>query len=264
MVPERLRASSMRIFLPGGAGFIGFHASQALLARGHEIVAIDNLNPYYTPALKDARLAQLAGKPAYRFAKGDIADPNALAAAAAGAKFDVILHLAAQAGVRYALKDPASYTRSNLVGQQNVLEFARGHEGLKHLVYASSSSVCHSRFRYGVDGFPRSYFFCTLTSVSLYLLFSLRHNMKIGTRHSAANGINITATMVKALSIVAPRAWPFANGSPISPTSPIDKTISKTITVFLSRFPYLLLMESLCCKPLSRARILPYCSPIFN
>jgi UDP-glucuronate 4-epimerase len=138
----------MRIFLTGGAGFVGSHAAHALLARGHEVTAIDDLNPYYAPALKEARLAPLRDKPGFRFAKGDIAGTGALAEVAGKERFDVILHLAAQAGVRHALKDPASYTRSNLVGHQNVLEFARRHEGLAHLVYASSSSV------YGNDTRP--------------------------------------------------------------------------------------------------------------
>jgi UDP-glucuronate 4-epimerase len=138
----------MRIFLTGGAGFIGFHAAGALLTRGHHVVAIDDLNPYYPPALKKARLALLSGRSGFRFAQGDISVAGALESAAAGESFDVILHLAAQAGVRHALKDPASYTRSNLVGHQNVLEFARRHDGLAHLVYASSSSV------YGNDTTP--------------------------------------------------------------------------------------------------------------
>ena len=138
----------MRILLTGGAGFIGFHSAAALLAHGHRVVAIDNLNAYYSPTLKEARLAQLASRPGFRFAKGDISDAAALDAAAGGESFDAMLHLAAQAGVRHALKDPASYTRSNLVGHQNVLEFARRHEGLAQLVYASSSSV------YGNDTTP--------------------------------------------------------------------------------------------------------------
>ncbi|MGD0143189.1 MAG: NAD-dependent epimerase/dehydratase family protein [Rhizomicrobium sp.] len=138
----------MRIFLTGGAGFIGFHAAAALLRRGHQVVAIDDLNPYYSPALKEARLAELTANPGFRFAKGDISVAGALDAAAGGARFDVMLHLAAQAGVRHGLTDPASYTRSNLVGHQNVLEFARRHDGLAHLVYASSSSV------YGNDTTP--------------------------------------------------------------------------------------------------------------
>jgi UDP-glucuronate 4-epimerase len=138
----------MRIFLTGGAGFIGFHATQALLGRGHEIVAVDDLNPYYDPALKQARLATLEGRRGYRFAKADIADAEALAAGAGGGTYDAILHLAAQAGVRYAAENPAAYTRSNLVGHQNMLEFAKRCEGFGQFVYASSSSV------YGNDTQP--------------------------------------------------------------------------------------------------------------
>jgi UDP-glucuronate 4-epimerase len=121
----------MKILLTGAAGFIGFHAAKALLARGHAVAGVDELNAYYDPALKRARLAQVPG---LDFTQADISVPGAL-----NGEYDVILHLAAQAGVRYALKDPAAYTRSNLVGHQNVLEFAR--RGGGHLVYASSSSV---------------------------------------------------------------------------------------------------------------------------
>jgi UDP-glucuronate 4-epimerase len=138
----------MRILLTGGAGFIGFHAAQALLGRGHEVVGIDELNSYYDPALKLARLAVLEGCPGWRFVKADIADADALASAAGDGRYDAILHLAAQAGVRYAAENPAAYTRSNLVGHQNILEFARRHESVGHLVYASSSSV------YGNDTKP--------------------------------------------------------------------------------------------------------------
>jgi UDP-glucuronate 4-epimerase len=131
----------MRILLTGGAGFIGFHTAAALLAGGHAITALDNLNPYYDPALKKARLRQLVGQPGFRFIECDIADATAFAAATADERYDIIVHLAAQAGVRYGLIDPASYTRANLVGHQNVLEFARHHHGLAQLIYASSSSV---------------------------------------------------------------------------------------------------------------------------
>ncbi|HEY2069926.1 MAG TPA: NAD-dependent epimerase/dehydratase family protein [Rhizomicrobium sp.] len=131
----------MRILLTGSAGFIGYHATRALLARGHTVTGLDSLNSYYDPKLKQARLAGLEGEKGFRFAQADLADADALAVAAGHDRYDAILHLAAQAGVRYALTDPGSYTRSNLVGHQNVLEFARHHEGLGHLVYASSSSV---------------------------------------------------------------------------------------------------------------------------
>jgi UDP-glucuronate 4-epimerase len=130
----------MNILVTGSAGFIGFHATQALLTQGHRVIGVDDLNPYYNPALKRARLSEI-GTTSFRFAEADIAVPGELAAAVGDARLDVILHLAAQAGVRHALKDPAAYTRSNLVGHQNVLEFARHHVGLSHLVYASSSSV---------------------------------------------------------------------------------------------------------------------------
>lgn len=131
----------MQIFLTGGAGFIGSHAAKALLGRDHAVTAIDDLNPYYDPALKRARLKELEGAKNFRFVQGDIAEPGALAQAAGHEQYDLILHLAAQAGVRYALTDPAAYTRANLVGHHNVLEFARGMKGLSQLVYASSSSV---------------------------------------------------------------------------------------------------------------------------
>ncbi len=131
----------MNVLLTGSAGFIGFHIATALLARGHRITGVDELNTYYDPALKRARLAQLEGRNGFRFVKADIATDGALESAANGERYEVILHLAAQAGVRYALKEPKAYTRSNLVGHHNVLEFARRHDGLQHLVYASSSSV---------------------------------------------------------------------------------------------------------------------------
>jgi UDP-glucuronate 4-epimerase len=131
----------MQILLTGGAGFIGSHAADALLSRGHDVTTLDSLNSYYDPALKRARLARLEGKRGFRFVQADIADVATFQDVLKGNRYDVILHLAAQAGVRYALEDPGSYTRSNLVGHQNVLEYARRHEGLAHLVYASSSSV---------------------------------------------------------------------------------------------------------------------------
>src|SRR5215831_7874158 len=119
----------MRILLTGAAGFIGAHAAKALLERGHEVVGLDSLDPYYDVGLKRARL-QLLTNSRFRFAKCDIADGAALHSAVPAGSFDVILHLAAQAGVRYALENPAAYTRSNLVGHQNVLELARRMSGL--------------------------------------------------------------------------------------------------------------------------------------
>jgi UDP-glucuronate 4-epimerase len=130
----------MKILATGAAGFIGYHASQRLLAAGHELVGVDNLNGYYDTRLKSARLALLQDVPGFRFQQLDIADRAAMAALFAQESFDIVLHLAAQAGVRYSLQEPFAYAHSNLVGMLTVLEGCR-HHGVKHLVYASSSSV---------------------------------------------------------------------------------------------------------------------------
>ncbi|MEI9889082.1 MAG: NAD-dependent epimerase/dehydratase family protein [Rhizomicrobium sp.] len=131
----------MKILLTGGAGFIGFHATLALLDRGHQVTAVDEVNAYYDPALKHARLDEIGGRAGYRFVRADIAEPGALDAAAGSERYDAVLHLAAQAGVRYAVTNPGAYTHANLMGHASVLEFARHHAGLGQLVYASSSSV---------------------------------------------------------------------------------------------------------------------------
>lgn len=138
----------MRILVTGGAGFIGFHATMALLQSGHTVTAVDSLNAYYDPALKQGRLAEIGQHSTYRFIKADIAQDGELATVVGTERFDIILHLAAQAGVRYAVTNPGAYTKANLVGHANVLEFARHHDSLKHLIYASSSSV------YGNDTRP--------------------------------------------------------------------------------------------------------------
>jgi len=138
----------MRVLVTGGAGFIGYHATLALLDAGHSVTAMDEINAYYDPALKERRLADIGARTGYRFVKVDIAETEALRAAAGSERYDVILHLAAQAGVRYAVTNPGAYTHANLVGHANILEFARHHDGLKQLVYASSSSV------YGNDTKP--------------------------------------------------------------------------------------------------------------
>jgi UDP-glucuronate 4-epimerase len=132
----------MSVLVTGAAGFIGFHVSQALLSRGERVIGIDNLNPYYSPALKRARLKQLAGSTKFSFHRLDLAKPGALAALAKRQRgLDRVVHLAAQAGVRYSLENPRAYISANLVAQLEVLELCRGLKGLKHLVFASSSSV---------------------------------------------------------------------------------------------------------------------------
>ncbi|HOY67566.1 MAG TPA: NAD-dependent epimerase [Candidatus Ozemobacteraceae bacterium] len=130
----------MRVLVTGAAGFIGFHLSQRLLERGDEVVGFDNLNSYYDVTLKDARLKQLLAKPGFRFVKGDLADRHALEQLFANNRFDRVVNLAAQAGVRYSLKNPHAYIESNILGFTNILEGCR-HANVPHLVYASSSSV---------------------------------------------------------------------------------------------------------------------------
>lgn len=130
----------MKILVTGAAGFIGFHVSRYLLERGDEVVGIDNLNDYYEVSLKDARLAQLTSRQGFRFIRMDIADRKAMTSLFEDEGFDKVVHLAAQAGVRYSLENPHAYADSNLIGFLNVIEGCR-HGAIKHLVYASSSSV---------------------------------------------------------------------------------------------------------------------------
>ncbi|MDQ8022613.1 MAG: NAD-dependent epimerase [Moraxellaceae bacterium] len=130
----------MKILVTGAAGFIGSHASQVLLARGDEVVGLDNLNDYYDPQLKRDRLARLTDKPGFRFVQLDVADNAGMARLFAEEKFDRVIHLAAQAGVRYSLVNPQAYIDANIVGFTNILEGCR-HNQVGHLVYASSSSV---------------------------------------------------------------------------------------------------------------------------
>lgn len=130
----------MKILVTGAAGFIGSHASLRLLARGDTVVGIDNLNDYYDPQLKRDRLARLTPQAGFRFAQLDVADRAGMERLFAEEKFDRVIHLAAQAGVRYSLQNPHAYVDSNLVGFMNILEGCR-HNKVQHLVYASSSSV---------------------------------------------------------------------------------------------------------------------------
>ncbi len=130
----------MKLLVTGAAGFIGMHSSRRLLERGHEVLGVDNLNAYYDPALKLARLEQLRPFPAFSFEKLDIADERALAAVFEAGRFDAVLHLAAQAGVRYSLENPMAYVSSNVAGFLNILEGCRKSK-TAHLCYASSSSV---------------------------------------------------------------------------------------------------------------------------
>jgi len=130
----------MKYLVTGAAGFIGSHTSHRLLARGDEVVGLDNLNDYYDPLLKEARLARLQALPGFSFVKMDLADREGIPLLFAKERFDRVIHLGAQAGVRYSLQNPLAYVDSNVVGTANILEGCR-HYGVKHLVYASTSSV---------------------------------------------------------------------------------------------------------------------------
>ncbi len=130
----------MKLLVTGAAGFIGYALADSLCRRGDDVVGIDNLNQYYDVGLKQARLAQLKAHENFQFVKIDIADADALEELFKQHGFERVLHMAAQAGVRYSLENPQAYINSNLVGFANLLERCRNHD-IEHLVYASSSSV---------------------------------------------------------------------------------------------------------------------------
>jgi len=134
------RDNVMKVLVTGAAGFIGRACAQALLGAGHQVVAVDNLNDYYPVSLKHARLATLKNQPDFQFYPQDVADWPALNALFAQTRPDAVIHLAAQAGVRYSIENPHTYAQSNLIGMTNILEACR-HYPVQHLVYASSSSV---------------------------------------------------------------------------------------------------------------------------
>jgi len=130
----------MKILVTGAAGFIGFHTAKRLLERGDEVVGLDNINDYYDPTIKRSRLEQLTKLPGFSFNKIDLADREGIPPIFKRERFDRVVHLGAQAGVRYSLQNPLAYVDSNLVGTTNILEGCR-HNGVEHFVYASTSSV---------------------------------------------------------------------------------------------------------------------------
>ncbi len=131
----------MSVLVTGAAGFIGYNVCRKLLARGEQVIGIDNLNSYYSVALKESRVADLKPHAGFTFLKQDFADLEGLRKAVGWAEIDRIVHLGAQPGVRYSIDHPMAYATANLTGHLAILELARGIKGLKHMVYASSSSV---------------------------------------------------------------------------------------------------------------------------
>lgn len=189
------------ILVTGAAGFIGHHVAAALLARGEEVVGVDDLNSYYEVRLKQARLERLAGEKGFRFHRLDIADRGAMAAlAAANPGIDRIVHLAAQAGVRYSISEPFAYASSNLVGHLVILELARHLPGLRHLVYASSSSV------YGANRkLPFAETDRVETPLSLYAATKLADEMM---SHAYAHQYGIAQTGLRFFTVYGPWGRP--------------------------------------------------------
>lgn len=152
------------ILVTGAAGFVGMHVADRLLQRGETVIGVDDFNAYYDPTLKDLRAARLEGQPGFRMIRGDIAEPDLVAGIMRSEGVRRVVHLAAQAGVRYSIENPFAYQRSNLAGHLEVLEACR-HAEVEHLVYASSSSVYGDRPLAG-QGFRESD--PTVSPVSLY------------------------------------------------------------------------------------------------
>ncbi len=189
----------MTIMVTGSAGFIGFHLSRRLLARGEAVVGVDSLNAYYDPELKAARLALLEAQPGYTHAKLDLADREGMAALFAKVKPAGVVNLAAQAGVRYSLESPATYVDSNVVGFLNILEGCRATQPA-HLVYASTSSV------YGANGkLPFSVHDGANHPITLYAATKLANEVMA---HSYAHLFGIPATGFRFFTVYGPWGRP--------------------------------------------------------
>lgn len=209
------------IIVTGAAGFIGYSVAKALLARGEAVVGIDNLNDYYDVSLKKARLAQLAALPGFIFRRMDIADPGAmLALAGEFPGVTHIVHLAAQAGVRYSLQNPYAYVSSNVMGQVVMLELARKFSALRHMVYASSSSVYGGNVK-----LPFSESDPVETPVSLYAA-TKRADELIGHTYTHLYGLKLTG--LRFFTVYGP--WGRPDMAPMLFASAI--TAGKPIRVF--------------------------------
>lgn len=187
------------ILVTGSAGFIGSHVAHRLLDRGDAVVGLDNLNPYYDPTLKQARLARLEAREGYRHSAIDLADREAMAALFAEAKPGRVIHLAAQAGVRYSLEQPAAYIDANLVGFGNILEGCRAVRA-QHLVFASTSSV------YGANGkLPFSVHDSATHPITLYAATKLANEAMA---HSYAHLFDIPSTGFRFFTVYGPWGRP--------------------------------------------------------
>ena len=189
----------MAILVTGSAGFIGFHLSRRLLERGEEVVGVDDLNPYYDPRLKAARLTILEGHGGYRHAKLDIADREGMAALFAETRPTHVVNLAAQAGVRYSLERPEAYVDSNVVGFLNILEGCRAVQPA-HLLYASTSSV------YGANGkLPFNVHDHAVHPITLYAATKLANEAMA---HSYAHLFGVPATGFRFFTVYGPWGRP--------------------------------------------------------
>lgn len=189
----------MSVLVTGSAGFIGFHVSRLLLERGETVVGLDNLNPYYDPALKAARLGILSRHPGYRHVRLDLEDSQGVAALFADVRPEGVVNLAAQAGVRYSLDNPHAYVGSNVVGFLNVLEGCRTWSP-KHLVFASTSSV------YGANGkLPFNVHDSANHPITLYAATKLANE---GMSHAYANLFGVPCTGLRFFTVYGPWGRP--------------------------------------------------------
>jgi UDP-glucuronate 4-epimerase len=191
--------TSMHILVTGAAGFIGYHLCEKLLARGDTVTGLDNLNDYYDVRLKKARLANLAGRDGFDFVKMDLCDRSGIEGLFGTNRFDAVINLAAQAGVRYSLQNPHAYVDSNIVGFTNILECCR-HQQIGHLVYASSSSV------YGMNGnMPFSVHDNVDHPISLYAASKKANELMA---HTYSHLYNIPTTGLRFFTVYGPWGRP--------------------------------------------------------
>jgi len=189
----------MQILVTGAAGFIGYHLSEKLLARGNRVMGLDNLNDYYDVSLKEARLERLRRQEHFTFVKADLRDRDALNELFEATRFDAVINLAAQAGVRYSLENPHAYIDSNIIGFTNILECCRHHH-IGHLVYASSSSV------YGMNGsMPFSVHDNVDHPISLYAATKKANELMA---HTYSHLYNIPTTGLRFFTVYGPWGRP--------------------------------------------------------